>query len=540
MLQLPDTDDVMRLQQVRDWLAGQRFSDLTQHRLGAGVPMHWSRLGDLGPALLIVAFRSLGSHVAELVAVIVWPLLLFAVALSLVARTARAIGASAGTATVVAALAYPATTIFLPGRIDHHGLQLVLLLIAIGRLLARDGDGALLSGGMRSGAVIGVAATASLVVGLETTPLLVTIGGLVTLDWVAARMGSADRLMGLGAGALMALAVARLTLAPDAFAFAACDGFTADSWAAAMAGAVGALLLGSIGRALTLSRGARIAFAAAAGAALSLAVVRVAPRCLTPYGAVDPELARWWLARVGEAQPLLHAAPATAIGYAGIMAAGLVATAWWLLRERSRGWAMLLALQLVAMATTMAQLRGAYVGAVLGAPALAMTIAAARRHGVLPLAIAWGMSAGMVYPIAAEAFMPSERSAAAGTACTAPIVVQRLADLPPGTLMAPIDVGAWAIAATSQRPVAGPYHRNTAGNRAMLGFFRADPDRAARIAGTWRVRYVLLCDADGAAFAASPNAIASRIVAGRPPLWLQPLAAPGIGVHLFIVRHVAH
>ena len=48
-LRLPDTDDVVRLQQIRDWLGGQRWGDLTQHRLGPlpGLPMHWSRLADL-------------------------------------------------------------------------------------------------------------------------------------------------------------------------------------------------------------------------------------------------------------------------------------------------------------------------------------------------------------------------------------------------------------------------------------------------------------------------------------------------------------
>ncbi|HWU96364.1 MAG TPA: hypothetical protein VN029_12260, partial [Sphingomonas sp.] len=50
-LRLPDTDDVVRLQQIRDWLAGQHFADLAQHRLGAapGLEMHWSRLADLVP-----------------------------------------------------------------------------------------------------------------------------------------------------------------------------------------------------------------------------------------------------------------------------------------------------------------------------------------------------------------------------------------------------------------------------------------------------------------------------------------------------------
>ena len=55
----------MRLQQVRDWLAGQPFADLAQHRLGLppGVEMHWSRIGDLGPAAIIVMLEPLlGRH----------------------------------------------------------------------------------------------------------------------------------------------------------------------------------------------------------------------------------------------------------------------------------------------------------------------------------------------------------------------------------------------------------------------------------------------------------------------------------------------
>src|SRR5690606_39616972 len=50
-----DNDDVMRLVQVRDLLAGQGWFDLTQYRLGldGGTLMHWSRLVDLPIALLV-------------------------------------------------------------------------------------------------------------------------------------------------------------------------------------------------------------------------------------------------------------------------------------------------------------------------------------------------------------------------------------------------------------------------------------------------------------------------------------------------------
>src|SRR3954470_24726175 len=72
-LRLPDTDDMVRLQQIRDWLAGQPFGDLAQHRLGPppGLEMHWSRLPDFVPgALIFLLAPLLGAHSAELVAVI--------------------------------------------------------------------------------------------------------------------------------------------------------------------------------------------------------------------------------------------------------------------------------------------------------------------------------------------------------------------------------------------------------------------------------------------------------------------------------------
>src|SRR3546814_17214839 len=52
-LKLSDTDDAMRMAQVRDLLAGQGWWDLTQYRVNTeagGVLMHWSRIVDAPPA----------------------------------------------------------------------------------------------------------------------------------------------------------------------------------------------------------------------------------------------------------------------------------------------------------------------------------------------------------------------------------------------------------------------------------------------------------------------------------------------------------
>ncbi len=534
-LRLPDTDDVMRLQQVRDWLDGQRWSDLTQHRLGAagsgGVPMHWSRLADLGPAALIEgAVPLFGRHAAELAAVIAWPIALFALALTLVARIARTAGGpgTARTAVVVAAVAYPATTIFLPGRIDHHGLQLVLLL---GALLATIGAPTL-----RRGLVAGGCAAASLVVGLETAPLLGMLGAAVAFCWATGEIGAERRLVGWAAGALAGLAIGRVAFAPDAFAYPACDGFTIDAWRAATTAGAGALVLGLGGLArrpvpLRLRWIATILI----GGGVAVTAVAVSPRCLAPYGAVDPLLARLWLSHVGEAQPLAAAPVATAIGYAGVMLAGLAATLWRLRKAPSRAWMTLLAVQSVALLVTGAQLRGAYAGAMLGAPALAAAIVAARARSALALAGAWLASAGMLYPIAAAAGTRAP-GGAADTGCSAPPVIARLAVLPPGTLLAPIDTGAWAIAATRLRLVSAPYHRDNPGNLAAYRYFLGPSGDAGRsIVDAWNVRYVLACDGDLSAMGAGAATMARRLATGHPPHWLTPLPAPA-GAHLYAVR----
>ena len=54
-LRFPDPDDAMRLLEVRDWLGGQGFYDVWQHRLAGGAfSMHWSRLVDMPLAAVML------------------------------------------------------------------------------------------------------------------------------------------------------------------------------------------------------------------------------------------------------------------------------------------------------------------------------------------------------------------------------------------------------------------------------------------------------------------------------------------------------
>lgn len=520
VLRLPDTDDVMRLQQIRDWLGGQGFGNLAQHRLGAaGLEMHWSRLPDLVPGAVIAVLTPVtGAHAAELVAVILWPLLLFAAALMLVAAIARQVAVSAPVAVVVAALAYPASALFLPGRIDHHGVQLVLLLILVRAVIG--------PGGWRSGVAAGAASVASLVVGMETAPFLALGGGVLVLRWVADGTGGRLRLLGYGAALVFGLALAALLFRTSGWGAATCDAFAAPSWRAAQVAAFAPLALALVTCGMASPRARLITAFAMVNVAI-VAALALSPACLSPYGGVDPLLERLWLGRVAEAQPLFAAPLDHAVGYVGLALAGLAATTWQWRRTRETGWAVLGAVQLAAVALALVQLRGIYAGTLLAAPGLAAVIACARERGALALAAAWIVSAGFVYPALGSLVAPRPPAAT----CDGAAVLAQLGAQPAGTVAAPIDLGAYALAETRHRVLAAPYHRNAQGNLAVYRLIDL-PVGAAR-GEAQRLRVDLIADCGGAwdELGAPPaGSLRAALRAGNTPEWLVPVA-PGARVY---------
>src|SRR5687768_12831640 len=127
---LPDTDDNLRMAQVRALLGGQGWFDLVQHRFDpahGGGNIHWSRLVDLPLAAIILAVKPLvGGADAERVAVAVAPLLpLLLLMFSLAMTMKRLVHEKAWLLPVIGLLcAYSTMGMFAPLRIDHHGWQL--------------------------------------------------------------------------------------------------------------------------------------------------------------------------------------------------------------------------------------------------------------------------------------------------------------------------------------------------------------------------------------------------------------------------------
>ena len=180
-----ETDDYMRLVEVRDFLAGQGWFDLTQYRLDppAGVVMHWSRIVDVPIAFLIQILTPLtGRANAEWATATLWPVFLFLPTLALVGLLARRLAFEhAGivaplSAVLLVAVAGPVLVHFHSGALDHHNLQLLLLMVTITGAAWR-GDARLVP------ALGGLAAAASIAIGLEMMPALAAILAAVGLRW---------------------------------------------------------------------------------------------------------------------------------------------------------------------------------------------------------------------------------------------------------------------------------------------------------------------------------------------------------------------
>lgn len=539
-----DNDSLMRLAQVRDLLAGQGWFDLHQYRMGleGGFIMHWSRLVDAPLAGLILLLRPfVGEANAELAAQFAWPALTMAAALWFILRAARLIGGEAARfpALVLAATALHFLHIFAPGSLDHHNIQLVLILAVCALLL---------SGGFAAGLGAGAAAAASLAVGMETLPYVAAAGTVVALLlWLRGR-DEAPTSTGFGFGLALAAAVLLLvTVRPSQWTVAACDAFSGAQAGQALLGglglAVAAQIYGEAGRSRRLAALAGLAVVSAAW------LLIVYPQCLAdPYAALDGRLKALWLDRVSEAQPLWRLVAedpaAVALYYVTPALALALAAARLARRGFDRGMLIVGLLLATAFAVSAWQVRGASFAIALATLPLAAWIGEMRarqaagpsKAGSLRLAGAWLASFNVVWGLAAAQFAgpaggDAPQLAGAGR-CEAATAYDGLAALPTGTVAAISNLGAPIMALTAQRALAGPYHRNIAGNTAVLDMMTATPAAARDLAARDGVDYFAVCPGNPeSVFLAgqAPAGLLARLIGGEVPGWLEPAGQSGDG-----------
>jgi hypothetical protein len=538
---LSDTDDNMRIMQVRALLAGQDWYDLRQYRLNPpwGADIHWSRLVDLPLAGIKLALAPLiGGGGAERAAVALAPLLPMAAAMGAVATVARRLVAPWAFALAIAILlcGHSARGMWAPLRIDHHGWQLALLAVSVVALT--DPKRA------RGGAVLGLASALSLVIGLEMLLYLALIGGIVVLMWVR-DPAEGRRLATYGATLAGGSALGFLLFASYANRAPVCDALS-PVWLSVIA-AGGAV---AVGLAFLASGSPKLRFAAAAaaGAALAAGFALAWPYCLGRLEGASPELVRLWLGNVREARPVYLHGYATAISISALPVAGLVGYAvmlWRHRRDEARlvAWAATAAPALLAAALLLWQSRAgpaAQLLAVPGATALAW-LAIGRIFAsrfllvrVLGTVLAFLLVSGILAQQALR-FFPPKRGAGmkavdtANRLCPTLWALRPVARVPKGYVLTFVDLGPRLIAVTHHDAVAGPYHRNGADIIDVMRTFRGPAEAAHAMIERRGIDYVLICPglSESTVYATqAKNGFYMQLVRGKVPAWLQSVPLP--------------
>jgi uncharacterized membrane protein len=549
-LDLADTDDAMRMAQVRDLLAGQGWWDLTQYRVnpaGGGVLMHWSRLVDAPLAAGILILKPLfGQAMAERIVMAAWPPLLGAALCVACALGYRNLS-DRRIAYVVPLFLIMSIYIlaqFRPLRVDHHGWQILLAML----LMAQ----ALRPASWQAGLLGGLFASALLAVSIEGLPVAALFAGLAALRWALHGRGDdRARLCGyMGALAGGAILLQFVTRGPVGLVGTWCDSLSAPYTAAFVAATAVVFAAARAGPAQPWMRFLLLALGAAAAAG---ALVWTEPLCAKgPFATLDPIVVDFWYRHVLEGQPLwmaeahdsIHVLVPSLVGLAGSL------LAWRGARTAAdrRNWATVIAALLGAATLSLFVFRSASTAHLFALPgcawlglsawAWARTIPAmlprilASAAAALTLPLLSAVAVAAVLSLVVPAIRDEEERAAAEAAdtnpyrsyCLDPAAIADLNRLPPATLLTPIDLGAPLIFWTQHSLVATPHHRNKDAMADTIRAFAGDPAQAEALVRRQQATLIVVCRTanDFTKYRrARKDALAAQLYDGTPPGWLE-------------------
>jgi hypothetical protein len=546
-----DPDNALRLQQVRDLLNGQDWFDLHQYRVAPpdGVPMHWTRIVDVPLAAVILLFRPfVGQAQAEIIAMVLVPLLNLAAAMLLAARlAARQFGTLAGViAAQMVIAAIPASIRMMPLCIDHHGWQFVLALVALNGMASR--------GQRVGGTVAGLALALALAISLESLPLALIFAGVCTLrllrgqrDWLIAYMTS----LGAATAVLFGMTHGLSDLGEH------CDAVSPVHvmvlvWSAGCC----LLLLPRLSRRPPMLSLLMLALVGAG--ALAIMATR-APTCvgLNAFAALDPMVKRVWLDAVAEGLPAWHQPLMVSATMALLPLIGLIAC-WRLWRnaqdQASRDWGLDMGLMLagatvVGMLVSRASAVSCLFATVPAAWQFRAQVAAWQadplvvrrmaRMVFLVVLLVPGVSIGL----AGDAIMRKPARPSAAMMCKLPKALPALAQVPTTTLLAGLDLGPAILVNTPHTVVATAHHRASDAMRDLLLAFLGPDNGARAIMARRGATMVVICPVDGEARLyrrLAPDGFMAHLVAGKAPAWLEPVpTAQAGGVKVWKVRSLS-
>jgi hypothetical protein len=526
-------DDMMRTLQVLDWLGGQDWTDTVQRRLDPpdGVRMHWSRLADLplGALIRLADQFTARVHAVYLGVLLVPPILGAAFAAIFVWAAAPLAGRSGPLVPIMLIFAlYLPLEQFHPGRVDHHGLQLVFAVLAAGllfRAVAREST--------KCALWLGVVGGISLAVGLEALTWLGAVTIALSLAWVQRGGRSAAPLLTFGLALAATAAFLMATNLPAELRYAVvCDRLSvvhvALAGIVAVAGAAAWAFSQAKEHALWPHR---LAVAGGVGC-VGLAVVFIAfpefarhkPGGALSFGlvpAVTFAYAAWRLATASrDARPMRLAVFV-------LVLAGLLFVTW---QVRGVQFAVLFAI--LGLVPLMAALNES-------AERLENLVARVFARACPPLVIAVAILA----PNALD--RPADPVAQRRAGCDVRRAASALMDpaglgAQPITIAAPIFVGTALLFLTRHSVLAAPYHRNVRGMPDNRRIFFGSEEEVLKTVKRRNVGAILFCQryARLSRYRGQTPFLARRLSAGTPPDWLVPVMRHE-GLHLYGVRPAA-
>ncbi len=543
---LNDPDNYQRLVQVRDWMGGQSWWDTKQHRIDppTGLQMHWSRLGDLPLGLLIHFFSLFAEHTkAEMLAVVSLPPLLLFVTIIFLCRTARNIGSVP--AERFLQLFVIATSFFLaqfiPGRIDHHGLQLLLLSAALAAATAMPTK--------RSGLLTSLSVAIALLIGLETAPLLLAIPAWMALNWLWKGEAQKAQLQGFLIGILFFLPfLYMISVAPSDWNRLTNDQVGIGHLAIiAMAAASLALILQFKLRSLEH----RLAGLAIFAIATALPVLAFREVLAAPYSAIDPLLQQLWIGSIAETQsawPIADTNPLRLLRYHLFPALALLAaTGVYLATGREPKLLLILMVGLAGFALSIWQIRAMAAASMVALLLCSITIAHLWQKRSEPLGTARlfasmlilnGHFGFMIYHMVA----PDDRQGMSMVAettltnrCETQLRGEDYNQVRPGLVLNGISSGALILARTHHSVLAAANHRGIEGNGKAYRILLAPSSEAHVALARNGVDYVLTCrDSELERLAQyAPDSLAADLVRQHIPEWLLPISHEGGEAVLF-------
>lgn len=531
-----DSDDAMRMIEVRDFLAGQGWFDLHHHRIvtPGGFIMHWSRLIDAPLALLIAGLGSVFEPaVAERSARVIWPALVqlgFLAGALACARRLNGPGAllpAALLAGACPAIAYQ----FVPGRIDHHDVQITaaiwLVYFIIGAKTSR-----------RDAALAGFISALMMAIGLESLHVVALACAIIVMRWIITGEQARHQLSSFGIGlALSTLFFFLIGVDPARWTNEVCDAIGLPILAFAVAGGGCCLVLARL-TGLLPTPIPRFGTATLVGLGALIALALAFPGCRAgPYGAIPTDVKSFWLDGIGEALPinkLIALDPRAACALLGAAVASLVALVVLSIRRSTSrdAYLSLLAMGLASLVVTLYQIRGVGILTAVTLPgavsALYLLSEGAKWRGLFAFpffnALAWVFAAMVLLPPPAEVATPASK------ACYAPENYQHLAALPNGIALTPFNIAAYVLVYTPLKVAGAPYHRDITGLRFSHDVFTAPPDEAGKLARSWGTNYLITCMAlrdMQDLVKEAPGGLAAQLMAGHTPSWLTPMEEKG-------------